>query len=422
MTSRPIASRAIVLLAGAAIACSNNASPSPPPSAGQSVTPSAPSSASPSLAAPSSAAASPSPAAFDPRAISLELEPFVDGFRNPLAAVNAGDGSGRLFVVEQGGRVLVVRDGSVLPDPLMDISDRISSGGERGLLGLAFHPQFPSDPRIFVNYTDEQGDTVIASFPVPDGGDRADVDAEEVLLNVAQPFPNHNGGAVVFGPDGMLYLALGDGGSGGDPHGNGQRLDTHLGKILRIDVDSGDPYGVPPDNPFVGRAGAEPEIWHYGLRNPWRISFDRATGELWIGDVGQGAWEEVDRAPAGVGGLNFGWNLMEGNHCFPSGDGCARPELTGAIAEYDHSVGCTVIGGHVYRGSAQPALAGGYVFADICGGPLFAIPHDAPEGSPAELVGQSGASVSSFGEDEAGEIYATDLNAGTVQRVVARPR
>ena len=246
--------------------------------------------------------------------MAVELEPVVGGLEAPLAVVHAGDGSGRVFVVEQAGRIRVVRDDRLADEALLDISNRISAGGERGLLGLAFHPDFPDDPRLFVNYTDPNGDTVISSFPVPDG-DQADASAERVLMNIAQPFANHNGGAVAFGPDGMLYIATGDGGSGGDPHGNGQRLDTHLGKILRIDVDATDAgaYGVPADNPFVSRPGAEPEIWHYGMRNPWRISFDRETGDLWIGDVGQGAWEEVDHAPAGTGGLNYGWNLMEGS-------------------------------------------------------------------------------------------------------------
>ena len=363
------------------------------------------------------------PASFDPAAVAVELEPVVGGLEAPLAVVHAGDGSGRVFVVEQAGRIRVVRDDRLADEALLDISNRISAGGERGLLGLAFHPDFPDDPRLFVNYTDPNGDTVISSFPVPDG-DQADASAERVLMNIAQPFANHNGGAVAFGPDGMLYIATGDGGSGGDPHGNGQRLDTHLGKILRIDVDATDAgaYGVPADNPFVSRPGAEPEIWHYGMRNPWRISFDRETGDLWIGDVGQGAWEEVDHAPAGTGGLNYGWNLMEGSHCFPSGDGCARPELTLPVTEYGHDAGCTIIGGYVYRGSVQPMLPGGYVFGDYCSGVLFAIAATASEGTAPVVVGESGRTLSSFGEDEAGEMYATDLSSGELLRVVAVAR
>jgi glucose/arabinose dehydrogenase len=416
-------------LALAVGACSGNRSSPSPTASGPDASPSAsappePSSTSP---APSSGSVAPSasPAtAFDPARIGVELEPFLDGFDAPLAVVDAGDGSGRLFVAEQDGRIRVVRDGRLVDEPILDISGRITAGGERGLLGLVFHPDFPDDPRLFVNYTDPNGDTVVSSFPVPDGGDRADEAAERILMTIDQPFANHNGGAVEFGPDGMLYVATGDGGSGGDPHGNGQRLDTHLGKILRIDVDATDAgaYGIPADNPFVGRDGAEPEIWHYGLRNPWRISFDSATGDLWMGDVGQGAWEEVDRAPAGAGGLNFGWNLMEGSHCFPSGDGCARPGLTLPVTEYGHDAGCTIIGGYVYRGSAQPALAGGYLFGDYCSGVLFAISATAADGVAPVLVGESGRTLSSFGEDEAGELYATDLAAGEVLRVVAVAR
>ncbi|HEY6058635.1 MAG TPA: PQQ-dependent sugar dehydrogenase, partial [Candidatus Limnocylindrales bacterium] len=249
----------------------------------------------------------------------LTLEPVVNGLQSPIGIVNAGDGSGRLFVIEQAGRIRVVRDGALVDEPFLDIADRVASGGERGLLGLAFHPSFPSDPRLFVDYTDRDGNTVVSSFTVSGGAtERADPASERVLLHVDQPFPNHNGGDVVFGPDGFLYITLGDGGSGGDPQGNGQRKDTLLGKILRIDVNAttgSRPYAIPPDNPFAD-GGGEPEIWAYGLRNPWRISFDRATGDLWIGDVGQGAWEEIDRERAGSpGGSNYGWNVMEGNHC-----------------------------------------------------------------------------------------------------------
>ena len=244
---------------------------------------------------------------------------MVDRLVSPLAVTHAGDGSGRIFVLEQRGQIRIVRDGQLLGDPFLNIGDRLTAGGERGLLGLAFHPDFPNDPRFFVNYTDLEGDTVVSSFAAEAGADRADGNSEVVLLRIDQPYPNHNGGALAFGPDGYLYISTGDGGSGGDPHDNGQRMDTLLGKILRIDVDggSGDAhYAVPPDNPFVDQSGALPEIWHLGLRNPWRMSFDRETGDLWIGDVGQGSWEEVDVARAGSGGLNFGWNRVEGFECF----------------------------------------------------------------------------------------------------------
>jgi glucose/arabinose dehydrogenase len=236
------------------------------------------------------------------------------------------------------------------------------------------------------------------------------------LLFIDQPYANHNGGGVVFGPDGYLYLALGDGGAGGDPHDNGQQLDTLLGKLLRIDVDSGDPYGIPTDNPFAGADGMD-EIWHYGLRNPWRFSFDRETGDLWIGDVGQGAWEEIDVARGGEGGLNFGWNRMEGAHCF-NDEGCAQDGLTLPVTEYGRDLGCTVIGGYVYRGEDSPALEGAYLFADYCSGLIFAIDSSTSSlAAPAE-AGSSEGNVSAFGEDANGELYVTTLD-GTIYRVTA---
>jgi glucose/arabinose dehydrogenase len=296
--------------------------------------------------------------------VTLELEQVAGNIGQPVDIAVPGDGSGRVFVVEQSGRIRIVRDGSLVETPFLDIVDRIASGGERGLLGLAFHPDFPEDPRFFVNYTDRNGDTVIAEYELlasdPDAGDP---NSERVLLQIDQPFPNHNGGAVVFGPDGMLYIATGDGGSGGDPQGNGQRLDTPLGKILRIDVDDpgsdGRAYGVPDDNPFLADPGAMPEIWLTGLRNPWRIRFDDATGDLWIGDVGQGEWEEIDVARAGASGLNYGWNRMEGFDCFEPRDGCDQSGLTLPVAVYGHGLGCAVIGGVVVRDPNQPLLDGG---------------------------------------------------------------
>jgi glucose/arabinose dehydrogenase len=364
-----------------------------------------------------------SPTPFDPAAASFALELVAEIPGRPLAVVNAGDGTGRLFVAEQGGRVLVVQGGSVSERPFLDVTSRTAAGGERGLLGLAFHPRYPDDPRVFVNYTDLEGDTVVSSFTV-DPDDPASVDraSEVVVLQIDQPFANHNGGAIVFGPDGMLYVATGDGGSGGDPHDNGQRLDTLLGKILRLDVDrteNGRAYGIPADNPFVGRGNARAEIWLYGLRNPFRISFDRATGDLWMGDVGQGAYEEIDVARAASGGgTNFGWARMEGFHCFPSGEGCARPELALPVAEYGHDRGCAVTGGVVYRGSTVPSLVGGYVFADYCSGFMWVLDAAATDPREPRLVVESGRRLAGFGEDEAGELYVADLD-GALLRVVA---
>lgn len=426
------ASLAITVLIAAAACGSSGGSPRPGSAGPGAGATGGNGSASTPAASGSAAAGSPSPAtaapsgAFDPATVAVTLEPVVDGLEDPLAVTHAGDGSGRLFVVQQGGQVRIVRDGAPVAAPFLDIADRISSGGERGLLGLAFHPDFPTDPRLFVNYTDEQGDTRVSSFTVDAATpDRADPASERRLLFVNQPHANHNGGALVFDADGMLLIALGDGGGGGDPQGNGQDLRALLGKILRIDVNgtSGDrPYAIPADNPYAdGGDNRAPEIWLSGMRNPWRMSLDRATGDLWIGDVGQGEWEEIDVQRAGApGGTNFGWNRMEGNHCYRAG--CDDAAWTRPVTEYGHDQGCTVIGGHVYRGAAQPALGGGYVFADYCTGRIWAIDPSTDAFREPTVVGEGGPGISSFGEDEAGELYATNLSGGRVLRVVATRR
>jgi glucose/arabinose dehydrogenase len=361
---------------------------------------------------------------FDPAGLSIRLVSVATGLSQPLAVVNAGDGSGRLFVVEKTGRIRIMRDGQLLPEPFLDLSGSVSGGGEQGLLGLAFHPSFPDDPRFFVNYTDEAGDTRVASFTAdPSNPDRADPSSRVELLFIGQPYANHNGGALAFGPDGFLYIATGDGGSGGDPHDNGQKLLTLLGKILRIDVDerSGDlQYAIPADNPFVATADAYPEIFAIGLRNPWRMSFDRATGDLWIGDVGQNSFEEIDVSRARTSGANFGWNRMEGAHCFRPSEGCDESGLTLPVVEYSQGEGgCTVIGGYVYRGSAQPDLAGGYLFGDYCSGFIWAIDPSGDELREPTLVADTEARISAFGEDEAGELFVTDISAGELLRVTA---
>jgi len=421
----PLAGLAAVLLV-VVVACEGSQATSFAPAPSE-----APASASlePSVA-PSEAAGSPGPAgpsaspgggAFDPETLGLDLEPVVDQLVLPLAVTHAGDGSGRIFVVEQRGQVRIVRDGQLLGDPFLNIGDRLTAGGERGLLGLAFHPDYPDDPRFFVNYTDLEGDTVVSSFSAEAGADRADGDSEVVLLRFDQPYPNHNGGALAFGPDGFLYISTGDGGAGGDPHDNGQRMDTLLGKILRIDIDTGSGdarYAIPPDNPFEDQSDALPEIWHLGLRNPWRMSFDRETGDLWIGDVGQGSWEEVDVARAGSGGLNFGWNRVEGFECF-EGDSCDDPAYTPPVTAYSHDLGCSVTGGVVYRGTAQPLLQGGYVYSDFCGGNLWVLDPTNDGPLDGRLVAATGRDISAIGEDEAGEAYATDLSSGELLRIVA---
>lgn len=354
----------------------------------------------------------------------LALETVVTGLEFPVGLA-APPADARLFVLEKGGRIRIIENGSLGPT-FLDLRGRVSTGSEQGLLGLAFDPAYASNGRFVVNYTDPSGDTRISAFHVSADPDAADAASESVLLAVDQPFDNHNGGQLAFGPDGDLYIGLGDGGSGGDPNGNGQSLSTLLGKVLRVDLEGAQPYAIPPDNPFAASAGASVrgEIWSYGLRNPWRFSFDRATGDLYIGDVGQGNYEEIDisTAAAGAGrGLNFGWNRMEGTHCFPpdAGESCDRTGLILPVLDYDHSQGCSVTGGYVYRGSAIPDLAGTYFYADFCGGWVRSFRFSAgqaadrrewPDLSP-------GGSITSFGEDAAGELYLL-TSEGAVYRIV----
>ena len=290
------------------------------------------------------------------------LEPVVDGLASPLDVAVRPAFPDDIVLAEQVGRLRIVRDGALLETPLLDISDAVTAGGEQGLLGVAAHPD-PADDRVFVYYTATDGRQLVASFAAdPDDPDVLARGSEVVLLAMDDEFGNHNGGGLAFGPDGYLYVATGDGGGSGDPLGSGRDLGSLLGKILRIDVDveaDAEPaYAIPPDNPFVGHEGARPEIWHTGLRNPFRFRFDSETGDMWIGDVGQNAWEEVDLAPGGTGGLDFGWNLMEASHCFAA-DPCVEPGLTLPVSEYGHDLGCTVIGGSVYRGRLSRAWLAG---------------------------------------------------------------
>jgi glucose/arabinose dehydrogenase len=365
---------------------------------------------------------------FQPRRVRLGLRVVAGGFSAPLLVTHAGDGSGRLFVVERGGRILVIGDGRTQGTLFLDIASKVTAGesllGEQGLLGLAFHPEYQMNGRFFVNYTDLNGDTVVAEYRVSENNpDRADPGSARQVLLIDQPYGNHNGGNVIFGPDGYLYIGMGDGGSGGDPHENGQRLDTMLGKLLRIDVHGRRPYGIPPDNPFVDRAGARPEIWARGLRNPWRFSFDRETGDLWIGDVGQGAREEIDRARAGTGsGRNYGWNTMEGDLCYEPPEGCDASGLAGPIAVYSTGEGCAVIGGFVYRGTRFAVLYGGYLFGDTCNGRIWALDAAGPSPGRPVLLMDTERIISSFGEDEEGELYITDLRSGEVLQVTGERR
>jgi glucose/arabinose dehydrogenase len=340
----------------------------------------------------------------------------VIGLESPVYVTHAGDGSGRLFVVEQTGVILIIRAGRLLPRPFLDIRGRVIAGGEMGLLSVAFHPQYARNGRFFVNYTADGASlrTVIAEYRVSAADANVAEPAGRVLLEIAQPYRNHNGGLNLFGPDGMLYIGMGDGGSGGDPHNNGQRLDTLLGKLLRIDVDGAAPYRVPPDNPFVGRSGARGEIWAYGLRNPWRFSFDRTTGRLFLADVGQNQWEEIDLIQKGG---NYGWRTMEGAHCFNPPDGCSRTGLILPIAEYGREGGCSITGGYVYRGGRIRDLVGRYLFGDYCSGTLWALRDDGGRWVRESLL-DTGLRISSFGEDQAGELYVVD-HRGTVQQLVS---
>ena len=355
----------------------------------------------------------------------IELQPVVSGLANPVAITDAGDGSGRLFITLQAGQIVIFDGTRILSTPFLDISALVSSGGERGLLSVAFHPNYGNNGLFFVDYTNTAGDTVIARYSVSQDPNVADPGSAAVLLTIQQPFANHNGGQLQFGPDGYLYIGMGDGGSGGDPLNNGQNLGTLLGKLLRINVNGASPYAIPGDNPLVGVAGALPEIWAYGLRNPWRFSFDRSTGDLFIGDVGQDSWEEVDFQPAGSpGGQNYGWNVMEGNHCFNPPSNCNSTGLTLPILEYAHgsgdSIGCSISGGYRYRGTRNTDLTGIYFYGDSCTGRIWGASQQGNGAwTTAELLDTS-LSITTFGEDEAGEIYVAHYapTDGAIYRIV----
>ncbi|HEX6202400.1 MAG TPA: PQQ-dependent sugar dehydrogenase [Thermoanaerobaculia bacterium] len=369
-------------------------------------------------------ALAPSPAA----AQGLALVPVevASGLVLPVGVAHAGDGSGRLFVVQQTGQIVIWDGAQVVAEPFLDLSGKVICCGERGLLGLAFHPQYSTNGQFFVNYTrtvETQLQTVIARYTVSADPDVADPDSEEILLTYDQPFANHNGGQLAFGPDGFLYVSSGDGGSGGDPQENAQALDTPLGKVLRIDVDGTDPglaYAIPPSNPFAGAAGARGEIWAYGLRNPWRLSFDRGTGDLWIADVGQASWEEISRQPAAsAGGENYGWDCREGLHDFDDGVNnadCPGKVLVDPVLEYssasDGGGRCSVTGGYRYRGDAEPRLRGVYLFADFCTGEIFGTVPRCDGGWQANVLFDAPFNVTAFGEDEAGEVYVTEYRGG----------
>jgi glucose/arabinose dehydrogenase len=361
------------------------------------------------------------PAPPPPGGSSVGLQEVASGLGSPLY-LTSPPGDSRLFIVGKDGPIRIVKDGSLLPTPFLDLTGQVGTKPEQGLLGLAFPPDYATSGRFYIHYTDVAGDTRVSLFRVSSDPDRADAGSESVLLGVEQPGPAHNGGQILFGPDGFLYIGLGDGSSrDGEDRGRGQSLDDLFGAILRIDVSSGSGYTVPTDNPFVGTAGARGEIWSYGLRNPWRFSFDRATGDLFVGDVGESRAEEIDRATAAEGagkGVNYGWAVMEGSHCVRAG--CDPTGLTSPTLEYDHSNGCSVIGGYVYRGAAIPSLQGQYFYADFCGGWVRSFAADAATPQPVDWPTlEPGGFVLSFGEDASGELYVLS-DEGRVFKIVPR--
>jgi glucose/arabinose dehydrogenase len=357
----------------------------------------------------------------------LALEEVATGLAAPINITATPDGW--LLVNERAGRVVAIDPATGEQSVTLDIGDRVLGQNEQGLLGLALHPAWPDAPRAFIHYSDRNGDTVLAEYAATatDGPPVLDPASERVMLRVDQPFANHNGGQLAFGPDAYLYMALGDGGSGGDPQGNGQNPRTLLGSILRIDVEIPDDtptpdsmgYGIPADNPFADGSDGAPEVFVYGLRNPWRFSFDTARDEVWIADVGQNAYEEVDRLdPVADAGANLGWNVMEASHCF-AGPICESGGLVLPVTEYGRDQGCSVTGGYVYRGAAIPDLAGWYLFSDYCSGLLFGVPSDADGVVAPRVLLDTGHGVSTFGQDADGELYLADINSGAIYRIVA---
>jgi glucose/arabinose dehydrogenase len=353
----------------------------------------------------------------------LQLELITGGLDEPTHAIHAGDGSGRLFVVEKAGRIVIVQDGVLQTQPFLDISERVNAvGSEQGLLSVAFPFEYATKGYFYVNYTDSAGDTVVARYRLagPDTPDQADPDSEQVLLQITQPYGNHNGGQIAFGPDGYLYIGMGDGGAAGDPQNYAQTPDALLGKMLRIDVET-DPeearYLVPPDNPFIADPDYAPEIWATGVRNPWRFSFDPLTGDLYMADVGQGEREEINVQPASSsGGENYGWRCFEGTAVFdtsapPCDDPAFRETLTMPVAEYGHDLGCSVTGGFVYRGDAYPALQGIYFYADYCSGRVWGMRQTEEGWETAQLL-NTDYRIATFGADGAGRLYVLSIGGG----------
>lgn len=347
----------------------------------------------------------------------IALKSVAGGLVQPTSIVNAGDS--RLFVTQQTGRIAIYDGTRVLPQPFLDVSTLVSLGEERGLLGLAFSPHYRDDGAFYIDYTNTAGNTVVARYRVSASDpNRADPASAQILFTVVQPYPNHNGGELQFGPDGYLYIGMGDGGSGGDPQNRAQTLSTLLGKILRIDVENAATYRVPASNPFVNHGGAAPEVWAWGLRNPWRFSFDRVTGDLWVADVGQDNFEEIDFQPAtSIGGENYGWHRMEGFHCYDPSTNCNDSTLTLPVLEYSHDDGsCSVTGGYRYRGARYPRLYGTYFYGDYCTGKMWGATAGG-SGFTSRLLTDTTMQITTFGEDVNGELYVADYRTGTIYQV-----
>jgi len=367
-----------------------------------------------------------------PQAVTGSLVTIASGLSSPDFVTNAGDGSGRLFVVEQTGRVRIIAGGNLLATPFIDLTGAVATGGEQGLLGLAFHPSYASNGKFYVDFVTRAGDTAINEYRVSSDPNVANRASGRRILTIHQPYANHNGGDIAFGPDGYLYIGMGDGGSAGDPGNRAQNLGSLLGKMLRIDINGTSrsrQYRIPASNPFVGKAGLD-EIWSRGLRNPWRWSFDRLTGDLWIGDVGQNRYEEIDRSTvtqkASRGrGVNYGWRTMEGRACYSPSRGCNTSGKILPLTTYSHAAGdCAVVGGYVYRGSAQASIVGRYLFADYCSGRIWSMSRSVPSPTnialraPFSLFLDTALNITSFGQGQDGELYVTDSGGG-VRHIVA---
>ena len=360
-------------------------------------------------------------AAFD--AQHVRFVELVSGLNQPLLITNASDGSGRLFIVQRVGQILIYKNGALLPTPFLNIQPIVnSSEGEQGLLGLAFHPNYETNGRFYTLHTDQNKSIVLSVFTRSSANpDQADPTSRVTLLTIPKLYTNHNGGTLAFGPDGYLYWSTGDGGSGGDPDNNAQNLNSLLGKILRLDVSAASSYSIPASNPFYNNPNpsVRKEIWAYGLRNPWRFSFDRLTGDIYIGDVGQSKREEIDFQSANSqGGENYGWRVMEGSLCYNPSTGCNQSGKILPVAEYDHTLGCSITGGHVYRGTKYPLMNGYYLYGDFCSGMIYTLHNDPPNGWRSVLVADTSYTVSSFGEDEQGELYMADYSTGKIYRVI----